>query len=151
MKRNLPRARLERVSRAIVRQFRLAVVNIDPAGRQGLIDWKTAKNIAPGPLIAEAVCDIAHKWVIYLAAFCIDAKGQQYIKATEIEPQGIYKSDSLAGVLEEHYRELVAGCNPNHLVGSGWIANPGGTSLSEEQAARIFEACGAWQAHEVAA
>jgi hypothetical protein len=28
---------------------------------------------------------------------------------------------------------------------------PGGTSLDEAQAARIFEACGAWQVREVAA
>lgn len=55
--------------------------------------------------------------------------------------QGIYRSDSLAGVIEEHYRALVKSCNPNHLVGSGWIAMPGGTSLDEAQAARIFEAC----------
>ena len=46
---------------------------------------------------------------------------------------------------------LVKSCNPNHLVGSGWIAMPGGTSLDEAQAARIFEACGAWQVREVAA
>lgn len=145
MKRNLPHARLNKLSRAIVRQFRVAVVNMDPEGRQGLADWKTCRSIAPSRQIAEAICDIAHSWVICLAAFCIDQKGEQYIKASEIAPQGIYRSDSLAGVLEEHYRALVKSCNPNHLVGSGWIAMPGGTSLDEAQAARIFEACGAWK------
>ncbi|WP_312911020.1 hypothetical protein [Stutzerimonas nitrititolerans] len=141
----IPRARRDRVSRAILRQFRVAVVNIDPEGRQGLIDWKTAKNIPPSQKIAEAVCDIAHRWVIYFGAFCLDDQGNRYIKAAEIEPQGIYKSDSLAGVIEEHYCALVKDCNPSHIIGSGWIANPGGVSLDEEQAYRIFEACGAWQ------
>ncbi|WP_434456546.1 hypothetical protein JQR85_13735 [Stutzerimonas urumqiensis] len=150
MKRNLPLARLERLSRAIVRQFRVAVVNIDPEGRQGLVDWKTCKNIAPSRQIAEAVCDIAHRWVIYIGAFCVDHQGRRYLKSTEIAPVGIYKSDSLAGVLEEHYRALVAGCNPQHIVGSGWIANPGGISLDEEQAYRIFDACGAWHIKEAA-
>lgn len=145
MRSTLPRARLEKVSRAILRQFRVSVVNIDPEGRQGLVDWKTCKNIAPSRQIGEAVCNISHRWVIYIGAFCIDAKGQRYLKSTEIAPDGIYKSDSLAEVLEHCYRELLNGCNPNHRIGSGWIAIPGGTSLDEEQAFRIFEACGAWQ------
>jgi hypothetical protein len=150
MKSHLPRARLEKVSRAILRQFRVSVVNIDPEGRQGLIDWKTCKNISPSPKIAEAVCDISHRWVIYIGAFCIDAQGQRYMKSTEIAPDGIYKSDHLADVLEHCYRDLLAGCNPNQLIGSGWIATPGGASLDEDQAFKVFEACGAWQMKQAA-
>lgn len=150
MKSHLPRARLERVSRAILRQFRVSVVNIDPEGRQGLVDWKTCKNIAPSRQIADAVCDIAHRWVIYIGAFCIDDQGNRYMKSIEIAPDGIYRSDSLAEVLEHCYRELLAGCNPNHLIGSGWIAMPGGTSLDEAQAARIFDACGGWPVKQAA-
>lgn len=151
MKSHLPRARLERVSRAILRQFRVSVVNIDPEGRQGLVDWKTCKNIAPSRQIADAVCDIAHRWVIYIGAFCIDDQGNRYMKSTEIAPDGIYKSDSLADVLEHCYRELIAGCNPRHLIGSGWIAVPGGKGLDEDQAYRVFDACGAWTAQQAAA
>ena len=150
MKSHLPRARLERVSRAILRQFRVSVVNIEPEGRQGLVDWKTCKNIAPSRQIADAVCDIAHRWVIYIGAFCIDDQGNRYMKSIEIAPDGIYRSDSLAEVLEHCYRELLAGCNPNHLIGSGWIAMPGGTSLDEAQAARIFDACGGWPVKQAA-
>jgi hypothetical protein len=150
-KPNNMRTRLERFSRSVLRQYRVAVVNIDPAGRQGLIDYGTAKNIAPGRHVADAVCDIAHPWVIYIGAFCVDQNGQRYIKATEIAPQGIYRSDALADVMEEHYRALLDTCNPAHVIGSGWIANPNGVSLTEEQADRIFEACGAWSQKEKAA
>lgn len=150
-KPNNMHARLERFSRSVLRQYRVAVVNIDPAGRQGLIDYGTAKNIAPGRHIADAVCDIAHPWVIYIGAFCIDQSGQRYVKAVEVAPQGIYRSDDLKNVIEENYRALIGECNPKHLIGSGWIANPNDVSLSEEQADRIFEACGAWkQQKEVA-
>lgn len=31
-----------------------------------------------------------------------------------------------------------------HIVGSAWIANPIGVSLSEEQAALIYDVTGAW-------
>ncbi len=151
MKSTLPRARLEKVSRAILRQFRVSVVNIDPEGRQGLVDWRTCKNIAPSRKIAEAVCDISHRWVIYIAAFCIDDQGNRYMKSTEIAPDGMYKSDSLAEVLEHCYRELLAGCNPNHKIGSGWIAVPGGKGLDEDQAYRVFDACGAWPERRAAA
>lgn len=143
-KPNNPRARVERFSRSILRQYRVAVVNIDPSGRQGMVDYGTCKSIPPGQRIADAVCDIAHPWVIYFGVFCRDQFGKQYIKASEVAPQGIYKSDSLADVIEEHYLELRDSCNPAHVIGSGWIANPSGVSLDEQQAARIFEAVGAW-------
>lgn len=150
-KPNNPQARIERFSRAVLRQYRVAVVNIDPHGGQGLIDWKTCKNVKPGRQVAEAIHDLAHPWVIYIGAFCIDQNGSRYIKASEVAPNGIYKAGHLSGVIEEYYRALLDTCNPTHVVGSGWIANPSGVSLDEEQAARIFEACGAWQQQEAAA
>lgn len=146
-----PMKRYPRERKALLRLYRVAVVTVDPSGRQGLIDWRTCKNIAPGRTIAEAVCDIAHHWTIYLAAFCIDDKGHRYTKAVEVAPEGIYVSDDLAEVIRVFYSELRDGCNPRHMVASGWIANPSGHQLSEEDAARIFEAVGAWPAMEAAA
>lgn len=149
MRSKIPRARLDRVSRAILKQFRVAVVRIENAD-QYLIDWRHARLISPSPQIMGALCDISHRWVIYIGAFCLDGHGRPYMKSTEIAPEGIYRSESLAGALEHCYRELLDGCNPNDLIGSGWIAMPGGTSLDEAQAARIFEACGAWQVQAAA-
>lgn len=144
MKSTIPRARIERFSRAILRQHRISVVNVESADRQYLVDWRSTRQIKASPKIMSALCDISHRWVIYIGAFCIDASGKRYMKSTEIAPDGIYRSESLAEVLEHCYRELIAGCNPNQLVGSGWIATPGGDSMDEEQAFRIFEACGGW-------
>ena len=76
-----PKARLERFSRSVLRQHHIAVVNIDPTGKQGLINWHNCKSVARGRHIADAICDIAHHWTIYLAALCVDQFGQQYIKA----------------------------------------------------------------------
>lgn len=139
-----PKARLERFSRSVLRQHHIAVVNIDPAGKQGLINWHNCKSVAKGRHIADAICDIAHHWTIYLAALCVDQFGQQYIKATEIAPQGVYLSAHLTDVIETTYKDLLKTCNPLHIVGSGWIAIPDRVSLDEEQAARIFEAVGGW-------
>ena len=143
-KPNNNRARLERASRAVLRHSKLAVYNIDPSGRQGLCNWETGIKYRPSRHVADAIFDMSHQWVIYISAFCQMPDGRRYYKSVEIAPQGIYHTDALAGVLEQHYRELLDSCNPAHLIGSGWIANPSGVSLDEAQADRIFEACGAW-------
>lgn len=150
-KPNNNRARLERASKAALRQSKLAVYNVDPTGRQGLCNWDTAAKYRPSRHVADAIFDMSHAWVIYISAFCVDQNGRRYYKSVEIAPRGIYHTDALAGVLDEHYRALLDSCNPAHLVGSGWIANPCGQSLVEEQAARIFEAVDAWPEQEAAA
>ena len=137
-------ARMGRALGAILRSNSVAVVNLDPSGRQGMVNWKNCKNIQPSRRIADAVCDYAHHWTIYLAGLCIDQSGQRYYKAQEVAPHGIYKAEHLTDVIEQTYRALLATCNPTHLVASGWLAIPDDVSLSEEHAASVFEACGAW-------
>lgn len=63
-KPNNPKARLERFSRSVLRQHHIAVVNIDPSNKQGLINWHNCKSVAKGRHIADAICDIAHHWTI---------------------------------------------------------------------------------------
>lgn len=144
-KKNDMRRRVERSMRALLSSNHVAVVNLDPSCHQGLINWRNCKNIPPGQRIADAVCDIAHSWTIYISAFCVDQFGQRYYKSVEIAPQGLYRSEHLTDTIEEHYKALVGDCNPNHVVGSGWIAIPSAISLTEEQAVKVFEAAGAWK------
>lgn len=144
------RARLNRSCRALLNSNNVAVVNIDPSGRQGLINWKNAKSIATGRAIADAICDIAHHWCIYVSALCIDQRGQRYIKSLEVAPQGMYLAEQLTDVIEAYYLDVIDGCNPLHVVGSGWIAIPNNVSLEEAQAANIFNAVGAWPPLEAA-
>ncbi|MNZ19106.1 hypothetical protein D3C78_361300 [compost metagenome] len=150
-KPNNMRNRVERSLRSILRSNHVAVVNIDPSGHQGMINWKNCKNIPPGQRVADAVCDIPHHWVIYLSAFCMDQFGKRYYKSVEIAPQGIYLAAHLTDAIEVTYNALRDECNPNHFVGAGWIAIPAAVSLDEEQAARIFDAVGAWNQQEAAA
>lgn len=150
-KANNTRARLARSLGAILRTNHVAVINIDPNGKQGLINYKNCRNIAPGRHIADAVCDYAHRWTIYLAGLCIDQNGLRYIKAQEIAPLGIYLAAHLDNVIEGAYRDLLDTCNPMHLVASGWIAIPDDVTLEESQAAKLLEAVGAWDQKEEAA
>lgn len=70
------KARIDRSCRSLLATNHVAVVNIDPSGHQGMINYKSLKNIAPGK-IGQAVCGIAHRWTIYLSALCIDARGDR--------------------------------------------------------------------------
>lgn len=120
------------------------MVNIDPSGWQGMVNWKAAKRIASGRRVADALCDIPHHWTIYVAGLCVDQLGNRYMKSQEVTPNGIYLASHLTDVIETCYRDLLDGCNLTHLVASGWIAIPCQVSLTEEQADRVFEVVGAW-------
>jgi|GEM_PF-661780 len=141
------RARLERACRSLLRANYVAVVNIDPSGWQGMVNWKSGKRIAAGQALADAICDVPHRWSIYLAALCIDQNGQRFMKSAEAAPDGIYLAEHLTDVIEACYRDLCSTCNPQHLVASGWIAIPNTVSLTEAQADRIFDLVGAWPDH----
>lgn len=136
---------------ALLRQHGVCVVNLDPSGRQGLMSWKTLKNVRHSRQMAAAICDYSHEWVIYIGAMCRDQRGEEYMKSVEIAPAGRHKSEDLADVMEQHYRDFMMTCNRAHVVASGWIANPCGVSLSEDQAAKVFEAAGAWSDENTAA
>jgi hypothetical protein len=147
MKKRKPnniRTRKERLSRAELKANHVAVIHIDPSGRQGMINWKSCRSIPPGKRMAEAVCDIAHRWTIYVSVQCRDQRGHRYTKSVEVAPQGNYLAAHLENVIEDTYKALVTESNPNHRVASGWIAIPTAVSLTEEQAARMFDAVGVW-------
>ena len=99
------KARIDRSCRALLATNHVAVVNIDPSGYQGMINYKSLKNIAPGK-IGQAVCGIAHRWTIYLSVFCIDAQGDRYSKSIEVAPDGVYLSDHLEDMIEHCYKQL---------------------------------------------
>jgi hypothetical protein len=142
------RARLERTCRALVSANHAAVVNIDPSGQQVLINWKNLKQICVRQV--DAVCDIPHRWTIYLSVLCQTEFGERHHKSIEVAPQGNYRAEHLTDVIETTYMDLRAAANPNHLVAAGWIAIPTDTTLDEAEAAKIFAAVGAWNQQKAA-
>lgn len=143
------RARLERTCRALVSANHAAVVNIDPSGQQVLINWKNLRQICVRQVV-DAVCDIPHRWTIYLSVLCRTELGERYHKSIEVAPQGNYRAEHLTDVIETSYMDLRATANPNHLVAAGWIAIPTETTLDEAEAAKVFAAVGAWNQQKAA-
>lgn len=133
------RRRIDRVSRSILRVNKVCIVNLnDPYDLQTIMHYG-GKLIHATPPIASALCDVAHRWTLYLAVFC-DSGRERYTKAVELEPQGIYRADRLTDVIREHHTALVEAQNSSHVVSSGWIAFPYRIEFSEEQADRLFDA-----------
>lgn len=134
---------MERSLRALVRSNHVAVVDVEVAELQVMVNWRSCRRIVSRNIV-DAICDIPHQWTIYISAMCIDQAGMRYIKSLEVAPQGNYLAAHLAGVIEAQFHALKQDCNPQHLIGSAWIAIPNQVELEEEQASRIFDAVGAW-------
>lgn len=148
-KPNNTRARVENNLRALVRINHAAVVDVDAAELQVMINWRNCRQIV-NRTIADAICDIAHQWTVYVSAMCVDQTGMRYLKSVELAPQGNYLAAHLADVVEAHYLELLKGCNSAHVIGCAWIAIPDQVELDEAHASRIFDAVGAWPARGAA-
>jgi hypothetical protein len=142
------KARIERSCRSLLSTNHVCVVNIDPAGRQWMFNWKTARVIRSRQIV-DATFNVAHHWTIYISGMCIDQAGSEYLKSVEIAPDGMHLASQLIEAIEHYYTELRDSCNPKHLVAYGWIAVPAAVSLDEAQAAKVLAAAGAW--HQVKA
>lgn len=148
-KPNNPRHRVERSLRSLLKSNHVAVVCIETTDRQGLINWRSAKSIAPSQAIADAVCEIAHRWTILVGVMCQAPDGSQYLRCEEARPQGVYKSEHLSDVIAKVHDDFLAGANPNQVVNSGWLAVPDDVEITEEQAAKVFAAVGGWMNEDV--
>lgn len=148
-KPNNMRRRIHRSSRALLSSNQVAIYNLLPSGRQSMIHMGNCKHIAHGAPVAGALCDIPHRWTIYVSALCEDQRGERYIKSQEVALEHLHLAATLTDVIEHYHAALLATCNTKHVLASAWIANPSGLSLSEQQADRIYDAIGAWPTREV--
>jgi hypothetical protein len=144
------RVQIERSMRALVNTYHAAVINIDPSGLQVMINWKNGKQIL-SRAVSDALCDVAHRWTIYIAGICVRQDGAQYIKSIDIKPDGVHLVERLSDVLEHFYEEVMADCNPNHRVAMGWLAVPGDRPAPEAQLSALLASVGAWNQVRVAA
>lgn len=142
-KPNNTKARMDRTMRGLLRQHRACIVDASGPEIQVMLHYNSGRQILSSQ-VADALRDIAHQWTIYLSVLCIDQTGTRYIKSAEVLPKGIYRAERLTEVIETQHLELVAECNPKHVVSSAWIAIPDRVSLDEAHAAKIYDAVSAW-------
>lgn len=139
-KRARYQARMENAARAVLAANKVAIVNLNsPYDFQTTFHHGNLKMIRAGQRIAQALCDIPHRWTIYLAVFC-ESPWQKYTNAADFITPGIYRAEHLTDVIREHHTALVKEQNPNHVKSSGWIAFPYPIDFSEAQADALFSA-----------
>jgi len=68
-KPNSAHARMVRYSRAMLRTNHVAVLDIEARNLHTMVNWKSATLITTNArrALVDALCDIPHRWTIYLA------------------------------------------------------------------------------------
>lgn len=143
------KARMERACRALLKTNYACVANVEPRDQQVMLHWKNCTQIRSVE-VANALCEIAHTWTIYVSVFCQMPDGQQYAKSLQFTTKGMHKVAALDGLIEQHHAEVCASANKAHIIGSGWLAIPEAIDLTEEQANKVFKAMGAWDQQKAA-
>lgn len=146
MKRRKPnnmKARMDRTIRGLLRQHRACIVDASGPEIQVMLHYNSGRQILSRQ-VADALCDIAHHWTVYMSAICQDG-ARQWAKSVEYELDGIHVITRLPDLFEQPIKNLIASCNPKHVIGHAWIAIPDSVTLDEAHAHRIYRAVGAWR------
>lgn len=143
--------RVHRLARAIISQHKVNVAfSTGGDNKCHLIHGKSGKRLRADSNLINAIEHVPHKWSILIAAICRKSDGEEYMKTEQVSvPHVIYQRD-LADALTDMHAELCRQCNPNHLIGAAWMADPKGSDIDESLAAKVFEELGAWTPTETA-
>jgi hypothetical protein len=146
--------RTKRVARASLKDCVVVYVSGDTHKR--LYSLKHSAQVRCTSNIDRAIHAIRWPWTVYIAAFCRDQSGAEYVKAEEVAVAGEYFYGELADMLNEQHFALLDTVNKHHLCGVGWIAAPRRCTFDEHEAFGVFVNNGAfellanWQAEGVA-
>ena len=136
------RARLERAAGALLRQHRACIVDASVPEVQVMLNYINLRQIVTVQ-VANAMCDIAHHWTVYVSAICQNGP-ERWAKSVEYELAGIHVITKLPDLFGQPVQDVIASCNPKHVIGHAWIAVPDSITLDEQHAHRIYERVSAW-------
>ncbi len=144
------RARLERAAGALLRQHHACIVDASVPEVQVMLNYKNLRQILTAQ-VASALCDLPHHWTVYISAIC-QSGNERWAKSIEYELAGIHVITKLPDLFEQPVQNIIATCNPAHVIGHAWIAVPDSIDLDARHAHRIYERVGAWnQVQQVSA
>lgn len=129
-------AQKERTLRRLVAP--LAVVHVSGGDMAELYHLPSGQFLLASLDIDYALRHYAFAWSVYHAAFCVDQFGLHYHKPSARRAEHPATRDEIADELRDSLDTLLAGANPAHLRGYGWIACPAGHTPTMAQAEAIF-------------
>lgn len=97
--------------------------------------------------LAQQLSKDPYTWSVYVAVFCRDQLGQEYMKSDSHLFTTRYRQLELVPYLNEEHNKLIKTVNRDHVIGAGWIASHEGRDFSETEAAKLFENMGCWDAY----
>lgn len=136
------RARMQRAAGGLLRQHHACIVDASVPEVQVMLNYRNLRQVI-STTVANALCDFAHHWTVYVSAICQNGP-ERWAKSVEYELAGIHVITKLPDLFEQPVKDIVASCNPKHVIGHAWIAVPDSVTLDEEHAHRIYERVGAW-------
>ncbi|MFI8608548.1 hypothetical protein ACIGFL_09520 [Pseudomonas sp. NPDC077649] len=148
-KPNNMRARMERAAGALLRQNKACIVDASVPEVQVMLNYVNLRQIVTRQ-VANALCDIAHHWTVYVSAICQNGN-ERWAKSVEYELAGIHVITNLRDLFEQPVKDVIASCNPKHVIGHAWIAIPDSVVIDEKHAHSIYERVGAWSPSQVSA
>jgi len=132
---------LNRVANHVIKN--LVVCYVDRLEGCVMLDTKRNHLIKPTEVLVAAI-QRPHQWSCFIAAFGRTALGDEYFKSESIITPAKYRQEDLAPIFEAHHRELIKRIPEHQLCAVGWIADPFGGDLTEQQAGQIFTQLEAW-------
>lgn len=136
------RARMERAAGALLRQHHACIVDASVPEVQVMLNHKNLRQILSSK-VANALCDIPHHWTVYISAIC-QSGNERWAKSVEYELAGIHVITKLPDLFEQPVQDIIATCNPMHVIGHAWIAVPDSIVIDARHAHRIYERVSAW-------
>lgn len=89
------------------------------------VSTKTGKPIPISQALASALDRTAFKWLVVLAAHCIESNGKQKLCVDIHKLAAEYKHGDLTMHLRNAHQELIDECNAKmHVVNASWLAIP---------------------------
>ncbi|MBZ9665782.1 hypothetical protein H3221_013575 [Pseudomonas sp. LMG 31766] len=141
-KPNNMRARMERAAGGLLRQHHACIVDASVPEVQVMLNYNNLGQII-SRTVANALCDFAHHWTVYISAICQNGP-ERWAKSVEYELAGIHVITKLPDLFEQPVQDVIASCNPKHVIGHAWIAVPDSITIDEQHAHRIYERVSAW-------
>jgi len=110
-----------------------------------LFDQKSQCLIHPTDSIVAGF-QYRYKWSLLIAIFGRNQLGDEYMKSEIITANEPCTQSQLAPLAWEYHQQLLKEFPRHHLIGVGWLADPFGADISEQEAGDIFTGLGVWDA-----
>lgn len=131
-----PLKRQLKLSRAILKGT--AVMYTTGVEVCSLVSTSNGDRLSVTPITRKAITEYRHKWKVFMAVFCRDQLGKEYIRSGIADPKGEYLHTELLDALNDEHQKLIKEANPKHIIGAGWLACPDGAEIEDDKACEIF-------------